>query len=180
LFNCFPNYYPSGQVGYTAFYMAIFLIAHQLKGKKIPTKIIPLAYGIVAAALVWMFYYYGMEIFYKINKQKFPPKIPYIIWSLFSLTTLFVLYNRLKIVKNNFICYIGKNAIFYYFAQGISSSLIYFIVVSFKETIHWVPFMIGVYLINIVLAVGIAEVLKKIDALGWRILSFLRTKTAKP
>jgi hypothetical protein len=94
---------------------------------------IPVLYGCVAAALIWMFWYYGNEIFYKINKNKFPPQIPYIIWAQFSLVTLFVLYNRLKITKENFITYIGKNAIFFYFAQGISSSLVYFLVVPLKK-----------------------------------------------
>ncbi len=78
---------------------------------------IPVLYALVAGALVWMFWYYGTEIFYRINKNKFPPQIPYIIWAQFSLVTLFVLYNRLKITKDNFITYIGKNAIFFYFAQ---------------------------------------------------------------
>jgi hypothetical protein len=104
-----------------------------MRGKKIPAKMIPVLYGCVAAALIWMFWYYGNEIFYKINKNKFPPQIPYIIWAQFSLVTLFVLYNRLKITKENFITHIGKNAIFFYFAQGISSSLVYFLVVPLKK-----------------------------------------------
>ena len=179
LFNVYPHYYPTGQVGYVAFYFAIFLIAHQLKGKKIPTKIIPILYGIVAIALIWMFWSYGNEVFYKLNKQKFPPRTPYIIWTLFSITTLFVLYNRLKITKDNFITYIGKNAIFYYFAQGISSSLIYFIVVPFEENTNWLLLAVIVYPINIVLAIIIAEGLKKVDAFGWKILEYLRKKTAQ-
>ena len=115
--------------------------------KKIPTKAIPVLYGLVGAALIWMFWYYGGDIFYKINKNKFPPKVPYIIWALFSLTTLFVLYNRLKITKENFITYIGKNAIFFYFAQGISSSLVYFLVVPLKRKHAMVAFD-GHYLWN--------------------------------
>lgn len=112
------------------------------------------------------------------NKAKFPPKLLYIFWSSFSLVTLFVLYNRLKISKESFITYIGKNAIFFYFAQGISSSLVYFIVVGLKDKMQWWILMIIIYLINILLAVIIAEGLKKIDAFGWKILEFLRKKTA--
>lgn len=178
LFNIFPWYYPEGQVGYTAFYLAIFLIANRMRGKKISAKIIPLLYGGVAIALIWMFWYYGSEIFYKINKNKFPPKIPYIIWTLFSLTTLFVFYNRLKINKENFVTYIGKNAIFFYFAQGISSSLVYFLVVPMKEHMSWWILMILIYIINIILAFVISTGLKKIDSLGWNILESLRRKTA--
>ncbi|REC75356.1 acyltransferase [Chryseobacterium elymi] len=177
IFNIFPEYYPGGQVGYVAFYLAIFLIANRMRGKKIPAKVIPVLYAIVAAALICMFWYYGNDIFYKINKNKFPPKIPYIIWSLFSLTTLFVLYNRLKITKENFVTYIGKNAIFFYFAQGISSSLVYFIVVTLQEDIPWWMLMILIYIINVILAFIIAFGLKKVDDMGWKILEFLRKKT---
>lgn len=178
IFNIFPWLYPTGQVGYVAFYLAIFLIANRMRGKKIPTRIIPVLYAIVAGLLMWMFWYYGNEIFYKINKNKFPPKIPYIIWTLFSLVTLFVFYNRLKITRENLITYIGRNAIFFYFAQGISSSLVYFIVVSLNEKMPWWVLMILIYCINIILAIIIAEVLKKTDRLGWNVLEFLRRKTA--
>ena len=178
LFNIFPEIYPSGQVGYVAFYMIVFLVGNRMKGKKIPTKMIPVLYGVVALALVWMFWYFGNEIFFKINKQKFPPQTPYIIWTLFSLTTLFVFYNRLKITKESLITYIGKNAIFFYFGQGISSSLVYFLVVPMKELMPWWVLMVVIYVINIALAFLIAAGLKKFDDFGWKILEFLRKKTA--
>ncbi len=178
LFNVFPQYYPSGQVGYVAFYLAVFLTGHQIRGHRIPAKTIPVLYGIVAVALIWMFWYYTPEIFYRINKQKFPPKTPYILWSLFSLVTLFVFYNRLKIHRENFICHIGRNAIFYYFAQGMSSSMIYFAVVPLKDRMNWVVLMILIYILNVLLAILIAEGLKKTDHAGWKILEFLRRKTA--
>jgi len=177
IFNIFPQYYPNGQVGYVAFYLAVFLIANKMKGKKIPTKIIPVLYGLVVVALIWMFWNYGSEIFYKMNKQKFPPKMPYIIWASFSLVTLFVLYNRLKINKPNFFTNVGQNAIFYYFAQGMSSSLVYFLVVNLKDSISWYFLVLIIYPVNILLAVLLAKGLKKMDELGWKVLEFLRAKT---
>lgn len=178
LFNILPEIYPSGQVGYVAFYMTVFLVANKMRGKTISTKMIPVLYSIVALALMWMFWNYGNDIFYKINRNKFPPKIPYIIWALFSLVTLFVFYNRLKITKESFVTHIGKNAIFFYFAQGISSSLIYFLVVSLKEYMPWWVLMILIYVINMILAFIISAGLKKVDNLGWKVLEFLRRKTA--
>lgn len=178
LFNIFPEIYPDGQVGYVAFYLAVFLIGNRMKGKKIPAKMIPVLYALVAAALIWMFWYYGNEIFYKINRNKFPPKIPYITWAMFSLVTLFVFYNRLKISAESFVTYIGKNAIFFYFAQGISSSLVYFLVVPLREYMPWWILMILIYIINVFLAFGISAILKKVDGFGWNILEILRKKTA--
>ena len=173
-----PHYYPTGQVGYVAFYLGIFLVAHQLKGKKVPTKLVPFLYGILFLILIILFWNFGKDLFLRMNKMKFPPKLLYIFWSSFSLLTLLVLYNRLKIEKNNFITYIGKNAIFYYFAQGISSSLIYFVVVPLQDALPWGLLLPIIFALNICLAVLIAEGLKKLDALGWKILEFLRKKTA--
>jgi flagellar basal body-associated protein FliL len=175
----FAPYYPSGQVGYVAYYLAVFLIATQLKGKKIKDVFVPVLYGLVALSLVIVFWYFGNEVFYKFNKQKFPPKIPYIVWSLLSLVTIFVLYNRLKITKDNFINYIGKNAIFYYFAQGMSSSVVYFLVAALKESVNTWVLMVLIYVLNVALAIVFAEILKKIDDYGWKVLEFLRKKTAK-
>ncbi|WP_294208923.1 acyltransferase family protein [uncultured Chryseobacterium sp.] len=178
LFNFLPFYYPTGQVGYVSFYLAVFLIGNRMKGKKISPGMIPLLYLAVGVLLMVMFWFYGNDIFYKINRNKFPPKIPYIIWTLFSLVTLFTLYNRLKVTKENFITYIGKNAIFFYFAQGLSSSIVYFIVVSINGKMPWWIMMILIYGINIILASLIAPVLKKADEAGWKILEFLRKKSA--
>ncbi|SHK27224.1 acyltransferase family protein [Epilithonimonas mollis] len=177
IFNIFPQYYPNGQVGYVTFYMTVFLVGNKMRAMTIPKIVIPVLYALVAIALLWMFSSYGNEIFYKLNKQKFPPKMPYIIWTFFSLVTLFVFYNRLKIEKPNFFTNVGQNAIFFYFAQGMSSSLIYFLVVPLKNSMGWWLLVLIIYPINILLAFLISKGLKKIDQFGWKLLKFLRDKT---
>lgn len=177
-FSVFPGYCPAGQTGYVAFYLAVFLIGNQMRGKKISAKAIATLYSLVGAALVWMFWFYGKYVVYDISGLKFPPKLPYIIWTSFSLVTLFSLYGRLVITKENFVTRIGRNAIFFYFAQGISSSMIYLPVVLLKEDTPWWILLVVVYAVNVVLACVISEVLKKVDALGWEFLELLRRKTA--
>lgn len=178
IFNIFPQYYPSGQVGYVAFYLGLFLIAHQLKGKKLSSRSIVLLYSLLLIILLFLFWNFGKDFFMRMNKAKFPPKLLYIFWCSFSLVGLFALYNRVKISKSNFVTYIGKNAIFYYFAQGISSSLVYFLVVPLKEKTEWWFLLILIFSTNIILAIVIAEGLKKLDNLGWSALRILRKKTA--
>jgi hypothetical protein len=56
----------------------------------------------------------------------------------------------LKITKDNFINYIGKNAIFYYFAQGMSSSVVYFVVAALKESVNTWVLMVFIYALNVV------------------------------
>ena len=176
VFNFNPDFYPTGQVGYTVFYLLVFLVAYQLKNKKLTNAQVLFLIGFVLFSLVGMFWSYGADIFYKLNKQKFPPKIPYIVWSFVSLAMVFIFYNRLKIQKENLLSYIGQNAIFFYFAQGISSSLVYFFIPVFRENLHWFVLMILIYALNILLAVIIAKFLKKIDEQGWKILNLLAEK----
>lgn len=179
LFYFYPNYYPTGQVGYVTTYLAIFLLAARLKGKKLSNRAMLLCSIIGLGLFVWLFSTYGAEIFFKINKQKFPPKVPYIIWILPSILLLFALYGRLKINKQNLFTYIGQNAIFYYFAQGISSTIIYFIVTPLKDSIHWVALLLIAFVINVILAIIIAEALKKFDSWGWKALYYLKAKAAR-
>ena len=176
VFNFNPDFYPTGQVGYTVFYLMVFLVAYQLKNKKLTNSQVLLLIGFVVLSLVGMFWNYGTNIFYKLNKQKFPPKIPYIVWSFVSLAMVFIFYNRLKIQKENLLSYIGQNAIFFYFAQGISSSLVDFFIPVFRENLHWFVLMILIYGLNVLLAVIIAKFLKKVDEQGWKILNLLAGK----
>ncbi len=178
LFHFYPHYYPKGQVGYVTAYLALFLLAHQIKGKKLSTRTVFLMFLGTVLALAWMFLSYGSEIFYQINRQKFPPKIPYLIWTLLSISLLFTFYNRLKINKRSVITFIGENAIFFYFAQGISSSLIYFLVVPLKDHMHWSLLLPLIFIINLVLAYSIALFLKKWDQWGWNLLRWLKGRTA--
>lgn len=178
IYHLFPNYFPTGQVAYVAFYLAVFLIGNRMKGKKVSTKVAAVLYAGVFAALGWVFLSYGKDIFYLFNKNKFPPKIPYIIWISFGIATLFVLYNRLKINRKSVITYIGENAIFFYFAQGISSTLIYFLVDPLHDHLHWgilLPFALSV---NLILAYFIAWILKSFDEFIWKFLRILQKKTA--
>ena len=57
LFNLSPHYYPTGQVGYVAFYLGLFLLANKHKGKKIPKNWIPILYGafFLVLGILWTF-----------------------------------------------------------------------------------------------------------------------------
>ena len=178
LFNFLPYLYPSGQVGYVAFYLGLFLLAHQLKGKRLSRPTILGLYSLFFVVLALIIYNLGLDAIMKMNKAKFPPKLLYIFWSSFSIITLFALYNRLKISKESLITFIGKNAIFFYFAQGISSSFVYFLVVPLKEKMPWYLLMIIIYAVNVILAIALASLLKKVDAAGWSVLRLLKEKTA--
>ncbi len=178
LFSAFPVYCPVGQAGYVAFYLAVFLMGSKMSRTKISAKAIVVLYLLVGVAILWMFWFYGKYVIYDIAGYKFPPRLPYIIWTSFSLVTLFALRGRLVITKENFVTHIGRNAIFFYFAQGISSSLIFYPVVLLKDNVPWWFLLVGAYGSNVIMACVISDVLKRVDAMGWWGLKLLRKKTA--
>ena len=92
---------------------------------------------------------------------------------------IYLIFYLVILLKDNFINYIGKNAIFYYFAQGMSSSVVYFLVATLKESVNTWVLMVLIYVLNVALAIVFAEILKKIDDYGWKVLEFLRKRTAE-
>ena len=91
---------------------------------------------------------------------KFSFSVVYLPFSLISIILFWYLKDKLKIKDKNPIVYIGKNAIWFYFAQGISSSLLYYIYpyISNHRDIVVFPIML---IINIALATIMAIILEK-------------------
>ncbi len=176
IFNANPSLYPGGQVGYVVVYLCIFLIATKIKhlSGPISIKLILVMWGVILIAFVWLFSTYGFEIIYSLNKKKFPPQTEYIIWASLSLGLLFTMFRRIKITKEGFLVLVGQQAIFYYFAQGVSSSLLYFIVVPVKDYVPWYVSLPILFCINILMAIQLAKLFRKTDTLGWNILNKIR------
>lgn len=95
-----------------------------------------------------------------IQNLKFPPHIIYLLMSLIGIVISLYIKGRILFDKNNFIVKIGQRAIFYYFGQGISSSILYYYIDIIN--IQWYfKFLICVF-INISLGIIISECLYKI------------------
>lgn len=108
---------------------------------------------------------------------KFPPNIMYLLMSLISISVAVYFKNRITINKKNFICKIGEHALFYYFGQGISSSIIYFLVRNI-DYIWEFKFLI-VMCVNIILAIIISELLYKLYILTDNFLAYALKKIIK-
>jgi uncharacterized membrane protein len=63
--------------------------------------------------------------------------------------------------------------------QGLSSSIVYFVVVALQEKTPWYLLMVFIFILNVILAVILAKFLKKMDAIGWNILNKLRDLTTR-
>lgn len=101
-------------------------------------------------------YLQGMPI-YDIQNAKFLTSLKYGFVSMFIILT--TKYFEGKIDRfNPFVVHIGKNAIWYYFAQGVGSSISYYIV-NILILNNWFLKWIITYVINIAVTSVIAEAL---------------------
>lgn len=112
---------------YLSFYSIIYLagyILHHYKIKNI-AQLLWLE-GVNLIIVLGLFFLLKLGIT-DIQNIKFPPSLPYLFFSAISILLFFYLKDHLKIKEKNPINYIGKNAIVFYFAQGVSSSFIYYV-----------------------------------------------------
>ena len=107
-------------------------------------------------------------------EAKSPPTITY---AAFSLLMVF-LSMRLKraAVKRSILTWTGQNCLMFFFAQGLSSSILYSIVPAFSAW-NWVFRLLTCYLINLLLACGIAFLLiRYYHFVTWLFKMVVRTK----
>lgn len=160
---------PEGYVFGQPIQMLIFYVSLVLLGAKFyMTKLSKLFLCIVSIILFALFALLIMDIAIKsgsfiMQGYKFPVQLPYVLGSL--LTIVFVMLFKTKIAPRgrvvSTICFIGKNAIFMFMSQGVSSSLIYKIVSEIH--FHWLPKLLLMYVVNCFLAIVIAGLFYMLD-----------------
>lgn len=88
---------------------------------------------------------------------KFPPKPEYFIFSLLSLLLCMFLYGRFY---SELLIFFGKNALLFYFCQGVSSSLIYYIVPHLS--IYWVLKLLVIFFVNLLISILLVLLIKPV------------------
>lgn len=94
---------------------------------------------------------------YDLQNAKFSPSLKYGIASLFVIIISNYFDGKIKNLPKGLIR-IGRNAIWYYFGQGIGSSLNYYIVNIIKMD-NWIIKWLITFLVNVIITVVIAELL---------------------
>ncbi|TWP30314.1 acyltransferase [Apibacter muscae] len=159
--------YESGDIDYVVFYLFIFMLGYYFKNKNFKITYLYFTIALVSSYFI-IFYILGIDI-YLDNIDKFPPNIIYLLYSLFSLTAILYLKDKIVIHKSNFLIYIGKNAIYYYFAQGISASIIFLFVYLLRNILDWATLLPMMFITNLILAIIFAEGIKKLDKLFFKL-----------
>ena len=111
----------------------------------------------LTACIVYLccYLYKGNNVL-NLQANKFPFALPYIAVSFLSMAIFIFFYDLNR--KNKWLEHLGKNAIFYYAGQGVSSSVLYII----QPIIHlsWGGKLIIMFVCNLTMAIIFSEVLR--------------------
>ena len=91
------------------------------------------------------------------SNAKAPPILTYAAFSL--IVILASIYCKHIVTEHNALTWIGQNSLMFYFAQGISSSILYYMI-PFFERWDWPIRFIVCAVINVAMAFGIVAILK--------------------
>lgn len=161
-------------VSYIIFYLFIFLVGHQLKNIRLGKFAAILSIVLILGASLFCYFYFGGQVL-NIQANKFPPNLFYLIASSYSLFIILLLRGRVNVVKPNLITYMGQNALFFYIAQCISSSLLYFVLPYLRHFVVQKPLLlVCMFAINIAMAFPIMIIFKKYDHIAWKLFYKIR------
>ena len=140
-------------------YSFIFLLGYYSSNKKISKNTFIKSELLIILLTILIFKISNYSIS-NLQDLKFPVTIYYLLVSLPSIILFWYLKDKLKIKENNKINYIGKNALFFYYSQGISSSLLILI----SPHIHMYKYIKFILMssINIIISLIIGIILNEL------------------
>lgn len=142
---------------YFLFYSFFWMLGYNRLGKTESVKKLVGSLAIVIVGFCLSSYLLDLRLL-DIQSAKFPPTMKY---GFASMAVIFIAkYFDGKIKRfNKIFVHIGKNAIFYYFGQGIGSSLNFY-VVNWIAISNWPLKWIITFIINILVTATIAEFMR--------------------
>lgn len=139
---------------YTIFYSCFILLGYKIYNLSLPKKKW-LLFATLCSLLTLVFFLFKGNFI--MQDYKFPPSFVYFIYSMI-LIFIFMAYKQT--VPDMKILYIGRNAIYFYASQGISSSLCFHLVNTIQ--LPWPAKLAIIFPINLCLAICIGIILKKL------------------
>lgn len=153
-----PSYFAFGRQ--FCFYMFFFLMGCFWLNRPISGG--GKCFGIYAAILaVWFLISRLLQLPAKdLQSVKFPPHIMYLVASLFSVTTVVCLRGKMDRMVNKcrLIQFVGRNALSFYFAQGIGSSLC-FVICPYVSSLESNIVLLICFLSNLAITLTIGTIL---------------------
>ncbi len=107
-------------------YILIYLLGYYLYNFKLKLSsfLSILGINIVITIILFHFSNYG---FFELQEAKTISHLSYFFYTMNAIIIAAYLKDKIKITSKNILCFVGVNALMFYFCQGIGSSLIYYI-----------------------------------------------------
>lgn len=135
------------------FYSLFWMLGYNRVGTSEPVRFVTLL-ALCVGGFFLASYLQGIP-FYDLQSAKFPPTLKYGAASMITILVVKFFENKVK-KCNAFLVHIGRNAIYYYFAQGVSSSFIYLFIPRININL-WFAKWIILFVLNVLMAVIMAE-----------------------
>jgi len=162
------------ELSYFFFYMFFYILGNELKDKQLNVIPFILLSIFTIVSLICINKLTDINVL-QIEGNKFPPNFVFLLWSLFGVYIVTFLKKYFKNCKKNIISIAGQNSIYIFFAQGIGSTILYW--VSKYIGFDWYYKIIIMFAINLGITTIITIILKFIlDAIGKKISKFLNEK----
>lgn len=162
------------ELSYVFFYLFFYLLGFSLKDKQISLKQFVLLIAAVFLSLIAIWKVKAIDVT-ALQAHKFPPNFIFLLWSLFGIFFILLFKKRFLSCKPNFLSNIGQNSMYIFLAQGIGSSVLFWLSKYF--TMPWYYKVWIMFGINLWVTAAVTLVLKLLlDPLGKRIKKILKEK----
>lgn len=146
----------------TLFYGLIYVAGHLLKNVELSFRHLIALWAPLTIALCGISLAFPSSGFFQLQRHKFPPDLIYLLYSCWSLSLVLFFKTRLT-PSETVVTYVGRNAIYFYFAQGISSSILVFLVPRVQGLWPWYAILPCMCAVNLAMASVMAVGIKWID-----------------
>ena len=152
----------NGSLQTVLFYCLFFLLGYLTKDWFVPKlRYLLAALGVFVIGLLAFIVLSGRNGF-DLQSAKFPPNLQYLFASLIGVSIALYVKRFAKIASSNIFVWVGKNALYFYMAQGVASSLLFFIIPKLP-TLPWPALFAVCAVINLVGTALLALLLKTIS-----------------
>ena len=152
----------NGSLQTILFYSLFFLLGYLTKDWFIPKlRYLLAALAVSLIGLVGFIVLSGRSGF-DLQSAKFPPNLQYFFASMIGVSIALYAKRFAKIACGNIIVWVGKNALYFYLAQGVVSSLLFFVIPKLP-TLPWLALFAVCAVINLIGSALLALFLKTIS-----------------
>ncbi|MEN6594878.1 MAG: acyltransferase family protein [Clostridiaceae bacterium] len=170
----------NGSLQTILFYALFFLLGYLTKDWFVPKlRHLLIALAIVLIGLIGFIVLSGRSGF-DLQSAKFPPNLQYFFASLIGISITLYVKKFVSVSPKNAFVWVGKNALYFYLAQGVSSSLLFFVLPAFQG-LPWLALFALCAVLNLIGTILLALLLKLIsnplERLFNRLISRAETRT---